>query len=89
MSVNTRDDKVLRFIQKCKHLLPIHGRETLQESFNGFTRFNIFDEGLNGYTRPCENWGSPEYLRRNGNDPASHGTYPMLKTDPVTTPPEL
>jgi hypothetical protein len=52
--VNTRDDKFLRFIQKCKHLFPTHGRETLQESFNGFTRFNIFDEGLNGYKRPCE-----------------------------------
>lgn len=84
--MDTRDDKVLGFIQKCEQLFPGYRWKTLQKGFNGLARFNVFNESLHRDTRTCKYWGSAEYLWRDGDDSRDHETHGMQKRTRLQLP---
>jgi hypothetical protein len=82
--VDTRDDKVFSFIQKCEQLFPRYRWKIFQKSLDRFTRLNIFDEGLHRDTRTCKYWVPPSI---SGETVTIRVAMPLsyAKNNPVTT----
>ena len=72
LSGGDMDGEGFGLFKKGDNLLSLHGRESVQKAVNGFSHFEIINQGLHGDSCACEYGGPAHNVSRNADDLLVH-----------------